>query len=416
MASSITVRAVPTWARRIVWLVMVVWIVGLGISTVYRAGPYSFGDRTWGSRVHRTDFTIYTAVGQAILDGKDIYEAENPRGWHYNNAPVFGLLFVPFAMLPVFWAALIWYLLSVVVVVFAVYFSVQMVRQSAKTERDVMWLYILPPLLLMWPLMSALARGQMTPLLFGLVMAGVFCQSRGKEWLGGGFLAGAILMKIFPVFLLPYYVWKKRWRFIAATMLFVALGIFVVPTPFLGWDRNMTFHKEWASILHRPAFEQGKSQDPRFGELISPDLVRNQSLQAVLKRVTHLAYSEKIAAGIGVVMAILMILVALQAGKDDRWLLLSTAIAWALLMSPVSWSHYFMLLLLPVAALVIEGVAVENTKKRRVARGVLIGFALLAVPFAGSRVAQIYGPLCGATLVVWGGLLFCARGERVSSM
>ena len=404
-------------------------VIGLGISTVYRAGPYPVaaeetgvtklkrwekhlgfnldksGNRIWGSPVHRTDFTIYTAVGRAIVDHTDIYEAENPRAWHYNNAPIFGLVFVPLAMIPVFWAALIWYVVSVVVVAFAFHFSVKMLQPYIKDDQHGLWLYVVPPLLLIWPLMSALARGQMTPLLFALAMAGVYYQSRGRDWLGGAFLAGAVLMKIFPVFLLAYYVWRKRWKFIVATGVFVIVGACVAPVPFLGWERNLTFHREWVSILQRPVFEQGKSQDPRFGELISPDLVRNQSLQAVLKRMTSLSAPTKVVAVIGLAMAAVMIFAAARARDEDRWLLLSSMIAWALLMSPVSWSHYFMLLMLPVATMTLSALSDPDVRVRKLSWITLIVFGVMSCGAAGSRPAQVYGPLCWATVVLWAGLL-----------
>ena len=402
----------PPWARRVACLAAVVWIVGLGISTVYRAGPYSFGGKTWGSRVHRTDFTIYTAVGQAILDGKDIYEAENLRGWHYNNAPVFGLLFVPFAVMPLFWAVLIWYVLSVAMVIAAIVFCVRMVQQDSGTTGEPFWLYVIPPALLIWPLMSALARGQMTPLLFALVMAGLYCQWRGGDWLGGSFLAGAILMKIFPVLLVPYFVWRKRWRFVLATLLAVVLGAVVVPAAALGWNTNMKYLQEWGSILSRPSFEQQHTEDPRFGELISPDLVRNQSLQAVLKRITGSFSARWFAVVIGLAMVAAMIAVALRVRERSQLLMLSTVIVWALLMSPVSWSHYFMLLMLPVAAVTWMAILEQDVSTRRVAVITLVGFGVLALSSAGSRALQVYGPLCWGTMVLWGGLLLCARGSR----
>ena len=91
-------------------------ICRIGISTVYRAGPHTFGGKPWGSRVHRTDFTVETAAGAAVLNGTDIYEAHNVRGWYYIYPPLYAIVMVPFALMSTFWAALAWYLLSVIFV------------------------------------------------------------------------------------------------------------------------------------------------------------------------------------------------------------------------------------------------------------------------------------------------------------
>src|SRR5579871_440554 len=96
----------------------IVFFLGLGVSTVFRAGPYPVGGsesagksltrwekrmgfsldksgrKVWGSKVHRTDFTVYTAAGQAVRDHTDIYQAHNIRGWNYLYPPPFEVLMV----------------------------------------------------------------------------------------------------------------------------------------------------------------------------------------------------------------------------------------------------------------------------------------------------------------------------------
>ena len=83
---------------------------------------------------------------------------------------------------------------------------------------------------------------------------------------------------------------------------------------------------------------------------------------------------------------------------------------------PVSWSHYFMLLLLPITALVAEAVAATDRTRRRAARAALVLFAILALGLAGSRTAQRYGPLCWGTLGLWVAMAVCMRASRTSSI
>jgi hypothetical protein len=406
-------KKVPTWLRRSVISIGALLFIVLGVSTVYRAGPYAWNGRQWGSKHHRTDFSIYTAVGQAILDGKNIYEVENPRGWHYNNAPVFGLLFIPLALIPLFWAALIWYLISVVVVAMGVWCCVQL---SQDVSRETFWLYVVPLVLLASPVMSGLARGQLSPVLFGLAMAGVYCEMRGRSWLGGALLGGAVLMKIFPVFFVVYYIWQKRWKGVVATGVAVFLGALVIPGMAMGWQRNLEMLKQWGAILRRPTFEQGKSDDPRFGELISPDLVRNQSLQSVLKRVTDRENANVPAVAAGIVMAALMLAAIWRGrGTNNRILLLSALISWALLMSPVSWNHYFILLVLPLAVLTMAAEAEPDKVSQRVALVALILFGVMNLAFSGNRAIYRFGPLCWGTLVVWGALMMLAFRKSASA-
>src|SRR5437870_5028087 len=108
----------------------------MGVSTVFRSGPHSFGGRTWGSPVHRCDLSVFTAAGRAVLDGTDIYEAHNVRGWYYIAPPLLAIAMVPLAKLPMFWASLTWYLLSVAMIAAAVRMCVLTVGREETDEKN----------------------------------------------------------------------------------------------------------------------------------------------------------------------------------------------------------------------------------------------------------------------------------------
>ena len=101
-------------------------------------------------------------------------------------------------------------------------------------------------------------------------------------------------------------------------------------------------------------------------------------------------------------------------GTDGEMHVLSATVAWMLLIPPVSWAHYFMLLLLPLTTLVAVAMGRADEPIRGIARVALVAFAALALALAGSRAAQVYGPLCWGTLAVWVALIACARACRTS--
>ena len=61
---------------------------------------------------HRTDFTVYTEAGAAFFDGREPYEATNPRGWYYLYPPLFALLVSPLAALDYKSQVVVWYIIS----------------------------------------------------------------------------------------------------------------------------------------------------------------------------------------------------------------------------------------------------------------------------------------------------------------
>jgi hypothetical protein len=399
--------------RRVLAVIAVLFIVGLGISTVYRAGPYSIGRKRWGSSKHRCDLTVDTAAGRAVLEGTDIYQAHNVRNWYYIYPPLFAIVMVPFAALPTFWASLTWYVLSLFFVSWTLKLSVSVVRDIPDVPRNDLMVCALPPLLVLLPLMSALARGQTTPLLLWLVTAGLVYAWTGHEVRGAICFAGGILLKVFPAVLLAYFVWRRRWRFVITTLLAVAIGAFIIPAAVFGWQRNLNYLRQWVNVIGKPAIEaeSEKADNPLYAQLLSAQLPRNQSLAAVLTRLTGNERSRWAAVVIGLAMAAAMLIIGWRRNDKTEIFILSAVVVWMLLIPPVSWSHYFMLLLLPLAVLVVVAFDTEPAS-RSVARLALGAFAVLALGFASRRLLLFYGPLCWATLGLWFALLFCAWRTR----
>jgi len=334
--------APPSWLRPVLLAIVLIVIIVLGISTVYRAGPYTIGGRHWGSRVHRCDFTVDTAAGRAVLNGTDIYQAHNIRGWYYIYPPLFAILMVPFALVSTFWASLAWYVVSVALVAWTIRMCVTVVADASEFKGDRLWLYTLPPLLALFPLMSALARGQTSPILLWLVTAGLFCGWKKRDWRGGICFAGGILLKVFPVVLLAYFIWRKRWRFVLVTLAATAIGAVVIPAAVFGWQRNIDYLREWVDVIGKPALEaeSERADNPLYGQLLSSQLPRNQSLPAVLTRLTGNPQARWAGIGVGAIMAVILLGVGWQPNIRGEIHILSAAVVWMLLNPPVSWAHY----------------------------------------------------------------------------
>src|SRR5262249_58352357 len=119
-----------------------------------------------------------------------------------------------------FTASVIWYLLSVILVVSSVQMSVTMVRGAlGRFGRNPFWLYALPfAMVLLWVGQGAV-EGQATILTLWLLMLALYRSQRGRDIAGGAALACAALLKVFPLALLAYFLREKRWRLIMAGVL-----------------------------------------------------------------------------------------------------------------------------------------------------------------------------------------------------
>ncbi len=359
-------------------------------------------DRAIFQETPRTDFTVYSLAAQAVLDGKDIYEVSNVRGWKYVYPPLFAITMVPLAKPPLWLAVIAWYLISVAAVFHSIRMCVALTYQQTATPRETVILHYLPVLIIIGLLLDGIARGQASVLLMWLVIAGIYFERSGAWLRGAACLAGAVSLKVFPLTLLGYFAWKKKWRFTVATLVCIAFGTFFLPAMVFGWHGNLALLNEWVTIIGKPAMNIASADSPVFAQLLDPNKLRNQSFEAVFTRILPHANAQLLAIAVGAIMAIVMLLVAKR--KPDRTLILSAALCWMLLISPVAENHYFVLLLMPVTTLVV-------LRRNRLAWSALIIFFITITMRDLVEIAKFYGVLCWGTLWLWlTFMIFSLRG------
>jgi Glycosyltransferase family 87 len=228
-------------------------IVGLAFLTVIVLSVLMVHRAAFSTELN-SDFITYRAAGWAVLTGSDIYKVQNPRGWPYVYPPPFAILMTPFAKMSAFTASVIWYLLSVILVVSSVQMAVTMVRGAlGRFGRNPFWLYALPfVMVLLWVGQGAV-EGQATILTLWLLMLALYRSQRGRDISSGTALACAALLKAFPVAMLAHFIREKRWRLVMATMTALIVGGIALPALVYGWQRNLTYWQEWIAVVAQPS-------------------------------------------------------------------------------------------------------------------------------------------------------------------
>src|SRR6266705_1936344 len=87
---------------------------------------------------HPMDFRVYHYGARGVFDGtRPVYGPASGIGWpmHYRYPPLFLLLFAPFAAMPLAWAAGLWVVLKVFVLVALVRAIVERGEENRGTER-----------------------------------------------------------------------------------------------------------------------------------------------------------------------------------------------------------------------------------------------------------------------------------------
>lgn len=398
------------WWRAVVVLVTVL----LALGTVWRAGPSTVAGHSFGSSHTHSDFTAYLAGGRAIRDGSDIYRAHNERDWAYVYLPPLAILAAPLTRLPLPAAVLLWFLICIAALSFGIRCCRRLAGAGAgplDTARP-----LLPVILALPFIVDGLSRGQASVVVAAAVFAMFYFDSVDQPVRAAACLAVAAVLKVFPLALLPYFMWRRRWRFCVLSVCFMVLGGLLFPACVLGWQPAVHDVIEWMHVVGLPAFTPGSSA-AYFPQLLQPEGLHNQSLYAVLTRVSEAVapamkpYAQPVADGVSVLAFLLICRVERRADENNTIFVTSALLVWLLIAAPVTELHYYILLLLPLFAVLYRARPLVRPK-RFLARGLLVSFGLfaVAVPMLGDSldVFWFYGGLCLLCFALLGGLLVMA--------
>jgi hypothetical protein len=119
-------------------------------------------------------------------------------------------------------------------------------------------------------------------MLLAMMLYGFWLLRRMRPWMAGSMFALATAIKVFPVAVLPYLIWRKQWAAAASMVVFLSVFLFVLPAPFRGYQHNVSELKTWYQGMIGSSSEKGFGQrDEQNWSWV------NQSIIAMTHRLTR---------------------------------------------------------------------------------------------------------------------------------
>jgi hypothetical protein len=232
----------------------------------------------WGSGKTK-DYPLWFWAGQQVLHGADLYPRNSNGYFEFIYPPLSAvLLAIPsfFGKLPLY-ASLS--ALNIVAWWMTAQFSHAMTG-SGRTPGP--WLFALPGFVTITFVFDMFDLGQPNLVLLAIMLFGFWSLQQKRPWLAGGMFALATAIKVFPVAVFPYLVWRRQWSCLASMALLLAALLFLVPAPVRGFQHNVSELQTWFRGMVESSSEHG------FGQRAEQNWSWvNQSIIAVTHRLTR---------------------------------------------------------------------------------------------------------------------------------
>src|SRR5689334_4892809 len=210
----------------------------------------------WGNGKTK-DYPLWFWAGQQVLQGRNLYP-DNPAAYFEFIYPPLSavLLAIPswFGKIPLY---LCLSFLNVVAWWMTAQFSHAMTGSGHKPGP---WLEALPGFVTVTFVFDMFDLGQPNLVLLALMLYGFWLLRDQRGWMAGSMFALATAIKVFPVAVLPYLVWRRQWAAAASTLVFIGVFLFVLPAPFRGFQHNFTELKTWYQGMVGSSSEKGFGQ------------------------------------------------------------------------------------------------------------------------------------------------------------
>ncbi len=233
------------------------WIVFGVLVIVFSAFPianYLLGYAT-------KDYGLWYQVGLAIRRGFDIYPRPETRR-------LFPFMYPPSAaamLAVVSYLGSLGSLLALVAINSAAWLVSILLAQKLVLkpgERPHVLLYLLPSLSVIVLVHNIYLLGQPNLLLLALVLGSLLCLRAERPYSAGALVATAAAIKAFPIMVIGYFIYRRKWAASASTVAVLAAWLFLAPLPFRTpaqtvddltvWSQGMLFTYNTHGIAQRP--------------------------------------------------------------------------------------------------------------------------------------------------------------------
>lgn len=193
------------------------------------------------------DFHIYCSASARVFGNESIYQMPFGDGFHYLYSLFFAICLYPFTFLPFYISKFLWLLLNAVLL----YRSLKIVFSFFEMDvKPSSWFYALVVLFSIRFIHENFHSAQITIVILYLCLESIdLIFNKHKPELGALLLALGINIKLLPVVLLPYLLYRRQFKATLYVVVFCVL-LWTIPILFLGLDKSLSWTGDWWALMN----------------------------------------------------------------------------------------------------------------------------------------------------------------------
>lgn len=297
----------------------------------------------------QNDFMTFYSIGLLALKHQDIYLPSPITKMYVFYLPYFPLLMIPFSILPLKVAAILWS--TIKGFLYVVFGKIQKTFKDIKKNKYFIFFTLLPFIILISPINNDFKLGQVDAYISIFLALTFYFEQKKQSFISSIFYVLACV-KVIPLIVFLWFILTKRVKFILYTSL-IAVMVAIIHISYFGWGYELEMIRHYLSIVHTqkldPVALRGISNQGFFGIFGRIGFLINGSHYAptVVVKYVRLAWITISA----ITTLIVGYLTVKYPQKNCQLFTYSMFIVLMLLVSPDTSSAHLVMLLMPIMAL-----------------------------------------------------------------
>lgn len=230
-----------------------------------------------------TDYWVFELAAQRLLELESITRYENMA---YSYPPFFAVLVMPVTLLPTWLGSWIFYALSWIAFGFSVKYTLLIfntITENLNIESSQKRLILVVSFLLAGRyILNNFEHLQFDVFVFLALILTIHFHLKNNAMSAALFLAISISLKVTPLLLVVYFAYKKEFKLILFTFVFL-LGLNLIPELIFGFQRGVSYNWEWIKLVVLKMDSQHLSSD-EIAAIWPPNSIMNQSIKPWIYR------------------------------------------------------------------------------------------------------------------------------------